>query len=174
MIFRVTAGLDQIPAAGLLPRRIQEHQARGKLDRGAAAQPGAGRKIGESEIVEPAGRLPAELGEGGEHAERVVQPAIRAGHFPQRPGRGRNNLVIPVACKTPAAVLPPCDRHPNGAVDRRAQDNAAVVVGVVSDELDPSRGPRHEFGSAPEHRVEPLDQSGLHGAILPPAGRLQP
>ena len=142
-----------IPAA-----EVGQSQADGGFQRRARRQTGPGRQVGVHHQVRPGHRSALVPQDPGDPLD-VGRPARRhpRAEFRQRPDRRAG----PVADR-PAAqdgVVAPGGGHHDGPVDGHRQDEAAVVVRVLPDEVDPPRRPPDAVGPAPRA----LDEGGGDG-----------
>ena len=142
VVFRVPADFHEGFARGRLVGGGEEREARRELDRGAAAKAGAGGEIGHREVIETGGRSEVKRGQRGDHAERVVDPRGRVALLREIIGAERNHAGFLAAGELTLAIVARGEGDPHAAVDRGAEDRAAVIIGVVADELDPAGGAR--------------------------------
>ena len=124
----------------------EQPQRRAELQGRAARQAGAGRQIGGDKEIRPRRTRQTAGGERVPDAERIVHPGLGS----LAAGRRRDRHLAHDATRARAGEPQPTGpartgRHPDMAVDRRAQNGATVVVRVVPNELHPP-------GRAGDHR----------------------
>ncbi len=165
VVFGVAADLDDGLAWRVLAGDFEESEAGGQLDGGAAAEAGADGQCGKIEVVEALGGFQAEGGQRGEHALRVVGIAGGAGLLLGLAGEGDDLLGV-AAVETALAVRAPGEGDADAAVDRRTEDRAAIIVGVITDEFDASGSICDDFRRAAKDFLKLGGEFFPHGAVV--------
>ncbi len=151
MILRVPRHFHQHLPGRTLSSARNEDQRRRQLDRCAATQPRAHRQVGHCKIIKSPRGPQAELRQRRDNAQRIIRPARRFGKPLGRSDRNRDEPRPLIARKAPLIILPSRQRHPHAPINRRAEHDATVIIGVIPDELDPTRSAGDELGSPAKH-----------------------
>jgi len=122
-----------------LPRKQFEDNAGRQLEGSAAAQTSTGGDVALDKKVKAPGRPDSPPGEKREDAERIPHPATG---LLQRALVIRKNELFRILPGGEANSLPciRADRDLQRAIDSRTEDFPTVVIGVIPNEFDPSRG----------------------------------
>ena len=164
VVLGVFADFDDGLAVGVLAGGAEEGEGGGELDGGAGGKAGARGEVALGEVVEAGGGGEAEVGQGGEDAEWVVGPGGGVGLALGGGGGERDGFARVAAVETALAVVAQGEGHGDAAVDGGAEDGAAVVVGVVADELDAAGGAGDDLRGAAEDGLELVGEGGfVHG-----------
>ena len=135
-------------SAGDQPELDQEPGDR-RLQARRAGEPGPERDIAGDDRLEARFERPGTNPSNAQQTPRTYRvqvPASVGSMASSGKASAWSKLTESNRASRPSARRPDDDRR---AVDRRGHDQAAVVVGVVAQQLDPPGGPAHAAGSPP-------------------------
>lgn len=129
---------------------------RGQLHGGAAAQPGPDGKIaGKQQVQASVGKGAGFLHHHLQNTKGVIDPGERA--FPGEQGiRASLEILFLPACKAKLPVRTRAGGHPDFTVQGDPENLPTVVVGMVADKFDTSRGSGDHFRVCAEPFLELL------------------
>ena len=139
-IFRLTAPTCQIDRGNRQSEQFAQRNRGGQFKRGTAGQTGAGRQIARDGQIETARKRSTVFLQRPSHPQWVIGPRRRTLERGQIVQSCFDNCPIGRTKNADAAVGPPAGGHLYSAVNGRANDQAAVVINVIADEFQASRG----------------------------------
>ena len=160
LVFGAPAGLRERDVVEREAERVAQRAEHGDLERGARGETRAERDIGGDGRVEAADRGAA-LREDARDALDVVDPASARVFLAERVLLHAVRLAIGRE-ESDAVSRPPRERDATAPRDRRGQDEAAAVVGVLTDEVHAAGRLRLDIRRAPEALREGV---GAHASM---------